>query len=235
MRRTDTTTVIAALAVVIAAAATLVNDRRERAGAAPAAPPAAAVAAAVARRETWQRQLDTVEEGNTLVLAFAVAVALMYLVLAAQFNSLRDPGIMLVSVPMSLAGALIFFALGVVTVNIYTQIGLLALIGSIIRHGILLVEFANNVQQNEKLERVAAMRRAARLRLRPILMTTIATLAGMVPLLFAIGPGAESRFAIGLVLGAGMAIGTVFTLFVVPALYTVVARRRDNEALAVGL
>lgn len=235
MRRTDTTTVIAALAVVIAAAATLVNDRRERAGAAPAAPPAAAVAAAVAGRETWQRQLDTVEEGNTLVLAFAVAVALMYLVLAAQFNSLRDPGIMLVSVPMSLAGALIFFALGVVTVNIYTQIGLLALIGSIIRHGILLVEFANNVQQNEKLERVAAMRRAARLRLRPILMTTIATLAGMVPLLFAIGPGAESRFAIGLVLGAGMAIGTVFTLFVVPALYTVVARRRDNEALAVGL
>ena len=183
----------------------------------------------------WQGESrQFVQEGNTLLLAFAVAVALMYLVLAAQFNSLRDPAIMLVSVPMSLAGALLFFALGVVTVNIYTQIGLLALIGSIIRHGILLVEFANNVQEAENLDRAAAMRRSARLRLRPILMTTIATLAGMVPLLFAIGPGAESRFAIGLVLGAGMAIGTAFTLFVVPVLYTVVARKRDDEALAAG-
>jgi multidrug efflux pump len=178
----------------------------------------------------WQGESrQFVQEGNTLVFAFAVAVALMYLVLAAQFNSLRDPAIMLVSVPMSLAGALLFFALGVVTVNIYTQIGLLALIGSIIRHGILLVEFANNVQETEDLDRVAAMRRSARLRLRPILMTTIATLAGMVPLLFAIGPGAESRFAIGLVLGAGMAIGTVFTLFVVPAIYTVVALERTAK------
>lgn len=175
-----------------------------------------------------------VQEGNALVVAFAIAVALMYLVLAAQFESFRDPAIMLVSVPMSLAGALLFFTLGVVTVNIYTQIGLLALIGSIIRHGILLVEFANNVQDGEGVDREAAMRKSARQRLRPILMTTIATLAGMVPLLFAFGPGAESRFAIGLVLGAGMAIGTVFTLFVVPVLYTVVARDRreaqDSEA-----
>jgi multidrug efflux pump len=181
----------------------------------------------------WQGESrQFVQEGNRLVLAFAIAVALMYLVLAAQFNSFRDPAIMLVSVPMSLAGALLFFALGFVTVNIYTQIGLLALIGSIIRHGILLVEFANNAQEIHQLDRVTAMRRSARLRLRPILMTTIATLAGMLPLLFAIGPGAESRFAIGLVLGAGMAIGTVFTLFVVPAVYAVVARDRRELASA---
>lgn len=180
----------------------------------------------------WQGESrQFVQEGSALVIAFAIAVALMYLVLAAQFESFRDPAIMLVSVPMSLAGALLFFALGVVTVNIYTQIGLLALIGSIIRHGILLVEFANNVQERDGLDRVQAMQKAAAQRLRPILMTTIATLAGMVPLLFAVGPGAASRFAIGLVLGAGMAIGTVFTLFVVPVLYTVVAKDRRTPAL----
>ena len=179
----------------------------------------------------WQGESrQFVQEGSALVIAFAIAVALMYLVLAAQFESFRDPAIMLVSVPMSLAGALLFFALGVVTVNIYTQIGLLALIGSIIRHGILLVEFANNVQERDGLDRVQAMQKAAAQRLRPILMTTIATLAGMVPLLFAVGPGAASRFAIGLVLGAGMAIGTVFTLFVVPVLYTVVAKDRRTPA-----
>ena len=179
----------------------------------------------------WQGESrQFVQEGSALVIAFAIAVALMYLVLAAQFESFRDPAIMLVSVPMSLAGALLFFALGVITVNIYTQIGLLALIGSIIRHGILLVEFANNVQERDGLDRVQAMQKAAAQRLRPILMTTIATLAGMVPLLFAVGPGAASRFAIGLVLGAGMAIGTVFTLFVVPVLYTVVAKDRRTPA-----
>jgi multidrug efflux pump len=172
-----------------------------------------------------------VQEGTALLTAFALAVILMYLVLAAQFESFRDPAIMLVSVPMSLAGALLFFTLGVVTVNIYTQIGLLALIGSIIRHGILLVEFANHLHRREGLQRRQAMQQAAARRLRPILMTTIATLAGMLPLLIATGPGAESRFAIGLVLGAGMAIGTVFTLFVVPALYTVVAQERREPSV----
>ena len=171
-----------------------------------------------------------IEEGSALVLAFGLAVILMYLVLAAQFESFRDPAIMLVSVPMSLAGALIFFTIGILTVNIYTQIGLLGLIASIIRHGILLVEFANQVQLTEHLDRHQAMEKAAARRLRPILMTTIATLAGMIPLLIATGPGSESRFAIGLVLGAGMAIGTVFTLFVVPALYVVVARDRHQAS-----
>jgi multidrug efflux pump len=110
--------------------------------------------------------------------------------------------------------------------NSNTGLGKLALIGSIIRHGILLVEFANQVQVSDKLDRRQAMEKAAERRLRPILMTTIATLVGMIPLLVAGGPGSESRFAIGLVLGAGMAIGTVFTLFIVPALYTVVAKER---------
>jgi multidrug efflux pump len=171
-------------------------------------------------------------ERTILVTGFVLAVLLMYLVLAAQFESFRDPAIMLVSVPMSLAGALLFIALGVVTLNIYTQIGLLALVASIIRHGILLVEFANQVQSRDHVDRRRAVETAAAQRLRPILMTTLATLFGMVPLWFAGGPGAESRFAIGFVLGAGMAIGTVFTLFVVPALYTVIAKAHHDRAPA---
>ena len=171
-----------------------------------------------------------VQEGSNIGLAFALAVILVFLTLAAQYESFRDPAVMLVSVPMSLAGALVFFALGVVSANIYTQIGLLALTGSIIRHGILLVEFANQIQRDEGADRRKAMEKAAALRLRSILMTTIATLIGLVPLLMgSSGPGANSRFAISFVLGVGMAIGTVFTLFVVPALYTVVASKRSGE------
>ena len=142
-----------------------------------------------------------VQESTALYTAFALAVVLIYLVLAAQYESFRDPAIMLVSVPMSLAGALLFMALGVVTDNIYAQVGLLALVGSIIRHGILLVEFGNDMQEQEGLDRRRAIEKAAAIRLRAILMTSIATLAGMVPLLLASGPGAESRFTISLVLG----------------------------------
>jgi len=170
-----------------------------------------------------------VQEGSNIALAFGLAVILVFLTLAAQYESFRDPAVMLVSVPMSLAGALVFFALGVVSANIYTQIGLLALTGSIIRHGILLVEFANQIQEDEGVGRREAMEKAAALRLRSILMTTIATVIGLVPLLIASsGPGANSRFAISFVLGVGMAIGTVFTLFVVPALYTLVASKRSQ-------
>jgi multidrug efflux pump len=170
-----------------------------------------------------------VTESTVLLLSFALAVTLMYLTLCAQYNSFRDPAVMLISVPMSLAGALIFFAYGTVSVNIYTQIGLLALIGSIIRHGILLVEFANDLQQKESLNRREAIEKAASLRLRSILMTTLATIFGLIPLLVAAsGPGAESRFAISFTLGVGMAIGTIFTLFVVPSLYTVLATERKK-------
>ena len=178
-----------------------------------------------------------VQESSTLLIAFGLAVILVFLILAAQYESFRDPLVMLVSVPMSLAGALLFFALGVVSANIYTQIGLLALIGSIIRHGILLVEFANQIQEEEGCDRREAMQKAASLRFRSIMMTTIATLISMVPLLLSgSGPGANSRFAISFVLGVGMAIGTLFTLFVVPAVYTLVAskRGRDEERSSEG-
>ena len=169
-----------------------------------------------------------VSENTTLLLAFGLAVVLMYLTLSAQYESFRDPAVMLISVPMSLAGALLFFAAGVVTINIYTQIGLLALIGAIIRHGILLVEFAGDIQRDEGLDRRSAMEKAASLRLRSILMTTISTVTGLVPLLIASGgPGAASRFAISFTLGIGMAIGTAFTLFAVPTLYTVLATKRQ--------
>jgi len=170
-----------------------------------------------------------VDESSSLQWAFGLAIVLMYLTLAAQYESYRDPVVMLVSVPMSLAGALVFFALDVVSVNIYTQIGLLALVGSIIRHGILLVEFAGDLQVGEDLNRRKAIERAAGLRLRSILMTTTATVVGLLPLLVATGgPGAASRFAISFTLGVGMAIGTLFTLFVVPALYTVLATDRSK-------
>jgi len=127
-----------------------------------------------------------------------------------------------------LAGALLFFAVGIVSVNIYTQIGLLALIGSIIRHGILLVEFGNQIQREQGLDRREAIEQAAAVRLRAILMTTLATLVGLIPLLLSTGgPGAASRFAISFTLGVGMLLGTLFTLFVVPALYAVVATRHS--------
>jgi multidrug efflux pump len=127
---------------------------------------------------------------------------------------------------MSLVGALLFFAVGLVSLNIYTQIGLLALIGSIIRHGILLVEFARDIQLDQRVNRRQAIEKAASLRFRSILMTTTATVVGLIPLLLATGgPGAASRFAISFTLGVGMALGTLFTLFVVPALYTVLASR----------
>lgn len=179
-----------------------------------------------------------VDQSNTLLLLFGLAIALMYLTLAAQYGSFRDPAVMPVSVPMSIAGALIFFALGVVSINIYTQIGLLALIGSIIRHGILLVEFANDLQVEEGLDRRSAMEKAAGQRLRSILMTTLATLFGLIPLLIASsGPGAANRFAISFTLGVGMLIGilfTLFTLFVVPTLYTVIASKNGYDSRLVS-
>ncbi|MCG5512969.1 efflux RND transporter permease subunit [Ectothiorhodospira shaposhnikovii] len=164
-------------------------------------------------------------EGRQLVVTFFFALLVIYLVLAAQFESFRDSLIMLVTVPMSIAGALLFVSLGLTTLNIYTQVGLLTLIGLIAKHGILIVEFANKLQE-QGLSRREAVEKAAGIRLRPILMTTAATVLAMIPLLIASGPGAGSRFAMGLVIAAGMTIGTLFTLFVVPAVYTYLARDR---------
>ena len=178
----------------------------------------------------WQsdaRQFAT--EGNALLMAFLAAVIVIYLVLAAQYESLKDPLIILITVPLSICGALVPLALGWATINIYTQIGLVTLIGLISKHGILMVEFANELQVHEGLDRLSAIRKAAQIRLRPILMTTAAMVVGLVPLLFASGAGANSRFGLGVVIVSGMLIGTFFTLFVLPTVYTFLARRHTAD------
>ncbi|TDJ70276.1 MAG: multidrug efflux protein [Proteobacteria bacterium] len=177
------------------------------------------------------------QQGNTLVITFFVSLVIIYLVLAAQFESWRDPLVILMSVPMSIAGALAFIVWGFGTINIYTQLGLITLIGVITKNGILIVEFANRLQANEGLSKRAAIEQAAMIRLRPILMTSIAMIVAMVPLLSADGPGAASRFQMGLVITTGLGIGTIFTLFVVPAYYLFIARDhratvRHSEAIA---
>jgi multidrug efflux pump len=164
-----------------------------------------------------------VQEGNQLTITFVFALVVIYLVLAAQFESLRDPLVILVSVPMSICGALLPLFFGAGTLNIYTQIGLVTLIGLISKHGILMVAFANELQRSHNWDRLAAIEEAAKVRLRPILMTTAAMVAGLFPLLGASGAGAASRFSIGLVIVAGMAIGTLFTLFVLPTVYSYLA------------
>lgn len=183
------------------------------------------------------------QEGEALLATFGFALVMIYLVLAAQFESFRDPLIMLVTVPMSICGALLFlniFALtngmGLtdfpgMTLNIYTQVGLITLIGVIAKHGILIVEFANRLQESGMSPR-AAIEEAASIRLRPVLMTTVALVVAMVPLLTATGPGAAARFAMGLVIATGMTVGTVFTLFVVPAMYLYIGHRRPAEPQA---
>ncbi|MDN5861943.1 MAG: efflux RND transporter permease subunit [Salinisphaera sp.] len=168
-------------------------------------------------------------ESGALVTTFFFAVIVIFLVLAAQFESFRDPAIILVSVPMSISGALVFLMLGFATINIYTQVGMITLIGLISKHGILIVEFANQLQRTEGLDKRAAIEKAAGIRLRPILMTTAAMVAGVMPLILAGGAGAASRFSIGLVIATGMAIGTLFTIFVVPAMYMLLGGEHAQE------
>lgn len=165
-----------------------------------------------------------IQQGNVLILTFFMALLIIYLVLAAQFESWRDPLIILISVPLSVASALAFMMLGFATVNIYTQVGLITLIGLVAKNGILIVEFANQLQSEASLSKLQAVEQAAGIRLRPILMTTVAMIVAMLPLLTASGPGAASRFDIGLVIASGLGIGTLFTLFVVPAFYLLLAR-----------
>lgn len=171
------------------------------------------------------------EQGSALIVTFFLALVVIYLVLAAQFESWRDPLIILVSVPMSIAGALIFMTLGFASVNIYTQVGLITLIGLISKNGILIVEFANQLRDTEGLDIREAIEKAAAIRLRPVLMTTVAMIMATVPLLLASGPGAVSRFHIGLVIATGLGIGTLFTLFVLPAVYMLLtAPRAETQA-----
>ncbi|MDR5653222.1 efflux RND transporter permease subunit [Ruixingdingia sedimenti] len=166
-----------------------------------------------------------VKEGNTIVLAFALAVVVIYLVLAAQFESFRDPLIIMMSVPLSIFGAVIPLNLGLGTLNIYTQVGLITLVGLITKHGILLVEFANQIRRERGLSARAGIVASAKVRLRPILMTTAAMSLGVVPLIVAAGAGAAARYSMGLVIFSGISIGTLFTLFVVPMFYTLISRR----------
>jgi multidrug efflux pump len=177
------------------------------------------------------RQL--MQESSALIVTFFFALIIIYLALAAQFESFRDPLIILVSVPMSICGALLFICMGVggASLNIYTEVGLVTLIGLISKHGILIVEFANKLQEGGLTKR-EAIEEAASIRLRPILMTTAAMVLGVVPLLIASGAGAESRFNMGLVLATGVSIGTLFTLFVVPAIYIVLAVDHRRTAVS---
>lgn len=170
------------------------------------------------------------KESNALIVTFFFAIIIIFLTLSALFESFRDPLIILISVPMSICGALIFISLGIggASLNIYTEVGLVTLIGLISKHGILIVQFANDLQKEGKSKR-EAVQMAAGIRLRPILMTTASMVLGVVPLLTATGAGAQSRFAIGLVISSGISIGTLFTLFMVPAMYLFLADDLSGE------
>ena len=179
-------------------------------------------------------------EGGKFLGTFLLSAVLIYLVLAAQFESFRDPFIILAgSVPLAISGALIFSFLGFTTLNIYSQVGLITLVGLIAKNGILIVEFANHLQETG-LSKLQAITGAASTRLRPILMTTAATVFGHFPLVLAKGPGAGARNSIGIMLVSGMIIGTAFTLFVVPSIYMLVAKTHraelaeEGEAIVVG-
>ena len=171
------------------------------------------------------------QAGSSILLIFGLALAFIYLLLAAQFESFVSPLLIMVTVPLSMAGALLAMHLTGGTLNVYSQIGLVTLIGLITKHGILIVEFANKALAEGETRRDAALH-AAQLRLRPILMTTAAMVLGAVPLALAEGAGAEARQQIGWVIVGGMGLGTLLTLFVLPALYAALPER--HEALVAG-
>ncbi len=176
------------------------------------------------------RQLRT--EGGKFLAVFGLSAILIFLVLAAQFESFRDPFVILAgSAPLAVTGALLFTFLGFTSLNIYSQVGLITLVGLVAKNGILIVEFANHLQETG-LGKAQAVIEAAGTRLRPILMTTAATVFGHLPLIFAHGPGAGARNSIGITLVSGMIIGSGFTLFVVPAIYTLVAKAHEGTETA---
>jgi multidrug efflux pump len=174
-----------------------------------------------------------VQESGGFAVTLVFAMIIVFLALAAQFESFRDPIVILVSVPMALFGALIFINLGFASLNIYTQVGLVTLMGLISKHGILIVQFANQLQRAGRTKR-EAIEEAAAVRLRPILMTTAAMVLGVVPLVIAAGAGAAGRHAMGLVIFSGLSIGTLFTLFVVPAVYMLLAADHHAQRSGAG-
>jgi multidrug efflux pump len=165
---------------------------------------------------------------GSFVTTLFFALVIVYLALSAQFESFRDPTVILVSVPMALFGALLFINIGLATLNIYTQVGLVTLLGLISKHGILIVQFANELQR-QGMSKLAAVEEAAAVRLRPILMTTAAMVLGVVPLAIATGAGAAGRRAMGIVLLTGLSIGTLFTLFIVPAVYILIGADHAHD------
>ena len=169
-----------------------------------------------------------VKESGGFVITLLFAVVIVFLALAAQFESFRDPVVILVSVPLALFGAMIFIFLGLTSINIYTEVGLVTLMGLISKHGILIVEVANQLQK-KGVEKRLAIEQAAGIRLRPILMTTSAMVFGVIPLVIASGAGAAGRFSMGLVIFTGLSIGTLFTLFVVPAMYLFIAADHSKK------
>ena len=170
------------------------------------------------------------QEGSSLAVTLGFALVLIYLVLAAQFSSFRDPLIVLLgSVPLAISGALIFTYCNLTTVNIYSQVGLITLVGLVAKNGILIVEFANHLQEQGR-SKIQAVKEASMTRLRPILMTSVATMAGHFPLVLVTGAGAQARNSIGIVLVTGMAISTLFTLFVVPSIYLLLAETHRKDA-----
>jgi len=185
------------------------------------------------------RQLQ--EEGDSLVFTFLMALCVIFLVLSIQFESYRDALVILFTVPLAISGALLVLAFGadpldqthLYTLNIYTEMGLITLVGLITKHGILICEVAKQNQLKEGMDKFAAVAHAAELRLRPVLMTTMAMVAGLVPLLYASGAGAAQRYDIGLVIVAGLSIGTFFTLLVLPVIYTFLAANHKPEQVFV--
>ncbi|HVO00809.1 MAG TPA: efflux RND transporter permease subunit [Candidatus Cybelea sp.] len=172
-----------------------------------------------------------VKEGSSLAVTFVMAIFVIFLVLASQFESWRDPLVIMVSVPLAISGALLPLAAGWMTLNIYSQVGLITLVGLITKHGILICEVAREKQEKERVGKRQAVLEAATQRLRPILMTTAAMVAGLVPLLAVSGAGAASRFSIGIVIVCGLTIGTLFTLFVLPSIYTFLASDHSKAVI----
>ncbi|MFN8693287.1 MAG: efflux RND transporter permease subunit, partial [Holosporales bacterium] len=186
---------------------------------------------ATAIPEYFGQSREFKESSSSLGLMFTLALVFIYLVLAAQFESWLDPLVILLTVPLALFGALLAVWLTGGSLNVYTQIGLIALVGLIAKNGILIVEFANQLQERGA-NVLEAMQQAALIRLRPILMTTAATILGAVPLALAAGAGAEARAAIGWVVVGGMSVGTLMTLFVVPAFYVLLSVPKHKHAAA---
>jgi multidrug efflux pump len=168
------------------------------------------------------------ESSSSLFFAFGLALLLIYLILAAQFESFKDPIIIMITIPLAIFGALIFMLVGEQTMNIYSEIGMIMLVGLVAKNGILIVEFANQRQKSGE-DKMTAIREASVQRLRPILMTSTSTMLGLLPLMFATGEGANGRIAMGISVVGGMLISTLLTMFIVPAVYTYISTNRINK------